>query len=222
MRDLTTILDEIGTGPISKVRECRRLMKGSLCPMLPEDPCALLTSPPEHAVMKGRWKTNSTKRDKKIGKSSGSGSGSESGSGSGSVSNSRGRGRPPQVPRGRGRGRSSGRSSLSFVVNPCTPMTFPYIDAFPGFIYEFIHSWKNMVSDGNCGLRIVANFLFGDENHWPELHLNVYAQLFGSLEYVYRYIQRTQWFDRPASEEHWLEIPDHLGWEEPYSIRIAD
>ncbi|KAI5680709.1 hypothetical protein M9H77_01936 [Catharanthus roseus] len=64
MRDLTTMLDEISTGPISKVRECRRLMKGILCPVLPEDPCALLTSPPEHAVTKGRQKTNSTKRDK--------------------------------------------------------------------------------------------------------------------------------------------------------------
>ncbi|KAI5647730.1 hypothetical protein M9H77_33735 [Catharanthus roseus] len=40
-------------------------------------------NPPETAVTKGRRKTNSTKRDKKIGKSSGLGSGSGSGSGSG-------------------------------------------------------------------------------------------------------------------------------------------
>ncbi|KAI5649637.1 hypothetical protein M9H77_35642 [Catharanthus roseus] len=29
-------------------------------------------------------------------------------------------------------------------------------------------------------------------------------------ELLSRYIQRTQWFDGPAPEEHWLEIPDHL------------
>ncbi|KAI5657451.1 hypothetical protein M9H77_26244 [Catharanthus roseus] len=242
MRDLTTMLDEISTGPISKVKECHRLMKGILCPVLPEDPCALLTSPPEPAVTKGRRKTNSTKRDKsywehmsiahrKIGKSSGSGSGLGSSSTSGSGSNSRGRDRLPRVPRGRDRGRSSGRSSFSSVVNPCTPVRFPYIDALPVFVYESIHSWKNVIGDGNCGFRVVVNFLFGDENHWPEvrrrmtfdlqLHLNMYAQLFGSLERVYRCIQRTQWFDGLAPEEHWLEIPDHL-WEEPYSVRIAD
>ncbi|KAI5666694.1 hypothetical protein M9H77_16547 [Catharanthus roseus] len=89
-----------------------------------------------------------------------------------------------------------------------------------------------------------------------------------AYELLSRYIQRTQWFDGLAPEEHWLEIPDHLyviantfnfcvvliaglgstilqlqdgcslpplnvqwefhrdiqlsGWEEPYSVRIAD
>ncbi|KAI5653591.1 hypothetical protein M9H77_30778 [Catharanthus roseus] len=131
MRDLASMLDQISTGPISKVRECRRLIIGILCSVLPQDPSAPLTSPPEHAVTKGRQKSNSTKIDKsyweyvsivyrKIRKSSGFGFDSGSGSGSGSGSSSRGRGRMPQAPRGRGRGRSSGRSSLSSVINPCT------------------------------------------------------------------------------------------------------
>ncbi|KAI5669154.1 hypothetical protein M9H77_19007 [Catharanthus roseus] len=145
-------------------------MKGILCPVLPEDPCAPLTSPPEHAVTKGRRKTNSTKRDKsywehvsivhrKIGKSSSSGSGSGSGSDSGSGSNSRGRGRPPRVPRGRGRGHNSERSSLSSIVNPCTPVMFPYIDAFSGSVYEFIHNWKNVVGDGLGSTTILPLYL---------------------------------------------------------------
>ncbi|KAI5678020.1 hypothetical protein M9H77_08970 [Catharanthus roseus] len=46
MRDLTSMLDQISTSPISKVRECRHLIKEVLCPMLPDDPCAPLTSPP--------------------------------------------------------------------------------------------------------------------------------------------------------------------------------
>ncbi|KAI5680886.1 hypothetical protein M9H77_02113 [Catharanthus roseus] len=127
------------TGPITKVRECRRLMKGILCSVLPQDPCAPLTSPPEHAVTKGRRKTKSTKRDKsywehmsiahrKIGKSSGPGSGSGSGSSSGSSSNSRGRGRPPRVPRGRGRGRSSRRSSLSYVLHLWDGCPLPHLN----------------------------------------------------------------------------------------------
>ncbi|KAI5668156.1 hypothetical protein M9H77_18009 [Catharanthus roseus] len=129
---------------------------------------------------------------RKIGKSSGSGSGSGLGSGSRTGSSSRGR----------------------------APSTFLYIDAFPGFAYEFIHNWKNVMGDSNCGFRVVANFLFRDKNQWPEicrqmtfelqLHTNMYASLFGSVERAYELIQRTQWFERHAPLEHWLDTPDHL------------
>ncbi|KAI5676116.1 hypothetical protein M9H77_07066 [Catharanthus roseus] len=127
--------------------------------------------------MKGRRKTNSTKRDKshweyvsvahrKIEKSSGSGSESGSGSGSGSNPSPHGKGRPPRSGRSRGRGCSSGRSSLSTAVSPDSPpVPFPFKNAFPGFTYQFIQNWKNVVGDGNCGFRVVSNFLFGDENH---------------------------------------------------------
>ncbi|KAI5682387.1 hypothetical protein M9H77_03615 [Catharanthus roseus] len=105
----------------------RRLAKGVLNPVSPEDPSVTLTSPPEVAVTKGRKKTDSTKRDKshwehvsiahrKIQKSSGSVSGSGTGSGSlpgsGSGLGSRGRGRPPRAPRERGRGRDRGRTTV--------------------------------------------------------------------------------------------------------------
>ncbi|KAI5669306.1 hypothetical protein M9H77_19159 [Catharanthus roseus] len=180
MRDLTSLLQEISTGPISNVWEVRRLIKGVIHPVLPDDPCQPLSTPPEIAVTKGRRKTNSTKRDKshweyvsiaykKIGNSSGSGSGSGSSSGFGSNPSPRRRDRPPRGGRGRGRRRSSGRSSLSTVVSPDSPpVPFPFKNAFPGFTYQFIQNWKNVVGDGNCGFRVVSNFLFGDENHWVE------------------------------------------------------
>ncbi|KAI5652868.1 hypothetical protein M9H77_30055 [Catharanthus roseus] len=139
-----------------------------------------VVNPPETAVTKGRRKTNSTKRDKshweyisiahrKIGKSSGSGSGSGSSSGFGSNPSPRGRGRPPRSGRSKGRGRSSGRSSLSTVVSPDSlPVPFLFKNAFPGFMYQFIQNWKNVVGDGNCGFRVVK-FLVRDENHWVEI-----------------------------------------------------
>ncbi|KAI5650441.1 hypothetical protein M9H77_36446 [Catharanthus roseus] len=168
--------------------------KKVLCPVLPKDPGAPLTTPPEYAFTKGRRKTNSTKRDKsywehvsiahrKIGKSTGSGSSSGLGSGSGSSSSSHRRGRPPRAPRGKGRGRSSEQSSLSS---------------------------KNVLGDGNCGFRVVVNFLFRDENQWPEFHTNMYVSLLGSIARVYELIQRPQWFDRYAPQEYWLDTPDHL------------
>ncbi|KAI5675289.1 hypothetical protein M9H77_06239 [Catharanthus roseus] len=97
MRDLTLLIHEISIGPISKVQEARRIIKGIISPTV---------------ITKGRQKTNSTERDKshweyvsiahrKIGKSSDSGSGGSS---------SCGRGRPPRSGRGGGRGRKSDRS----------------------------------------------------------------------------------------------------------------
>ncbi|KAI5658169.1 hypothetical protein M9H77_26962 [Catharanthus roseus] len=194
MIDLTSLLQEISTGPISNVREVRRLLKGVIHPVLPDDPCQPLSTPPETAVTKGRRKTNSTKRDKKIGKSSTSGSGSGSDSGSGSNPSPRGRGRPPRSSKSRGRGRSSGRSSLLTIVSPDSPpVPFPFKNAFPVFMYQFIQNWKNVVGDGNCGFRVVSNFLFGDENHWVEIrrrmsydlrhHMHVYEQFVNNISY---------------------------------------
>ncbi|KAI5672003.1 hypothetical protein M9H77_12367 [Catharanthus roseus] len=158
--------------------------KRVLNPVLSEDPSVTLTSPPEVAVTKRRKKTNSTKRDKshwdyvsiahrKIQKSRGSVSDSGTGSGllpgSGSCSGSRGRGRPPRAPRERGRGCDHGRSSLSAVIRASPCSTFPYTNAFPAFIYPFISNWKNVISDGNCGYQVVADFVFGDEHQWPDV-----------------------------------------------------
>ncbi|KAI5673121.1 hypothetical protein M9H77_13485 [Catharanthus roseus] len=64
MRDLTCLLEEISTDTISKVREVRRLMKDVISPVLPDDLRAPLITPPETVVMKGRRKTNTTKKDK--------------------------------------------------------------------------------------------------------------------------------------------------------------
>ncbi|KAI5673980.1 hypothetical protein M9H77_14344 [Catharanthus roseus] len=161
------------------------LAKWVLSPILPEDPGMTLTSPPE------------------IQKSSGSGSCSSSGSGlgSGSGSGSRGRGRPPRAPRGRGRGRSRGRSSLSSIVDPSPCSTFPYTNVFPAFIYPFIENWKKVIGDGNYGYRVVADYVFGNEHQWLEIHrrmlyelehaTNIYLSLFGSTEYVYELMHRT-------------------------------
>ncbi|KAI5647998.1 hypothetical protein M9H77_34003 [Catharanthus roseus] len=223
MRDLTSLLQEISTGPISNVREVRRLIKGVMHPMLSDDPSQPLSNPPKTAVTKGRRKTNFTKRDKshweyvsiarkKIEKSSGSGSGSNP--------SPRGRGRPPRSSRSRRRGRSSGRSSLSIVISPDSPpVPFPFKNAFPGFTYQFIQNWKNVAGDGNCGFRVVSNFLFGDENHWIEIrrrmifdlrhYMRVYEQLFGSVERVTKLIMQTNWQDGSAPRDHWMNTLDH-------------
>ncbi|KAI5652489.1 hypothetical protein M9H77_29676 [Catharanthus roseus] len=167
MRDLTSLLQKISTCPISNVRKVRRLIKGVIHPVLPNDLSQPLSTSPETAVTKGRRKTNSTKRDKshleyvyiahrKLGKSSGSGPGSGSGSGSGSIPSPRGRG-------------------SRFVVVGARAEDVAVVDR----VYQ---------------PSVVSNFLFGDKNHWVEIqrrmifdlrhHMRVYEQLFGSVERV--------------------------------------
>ncbi|KAI5675701.1 hypothetical protein M9H77_06651 [Catharanthus roseus] len=107
----------------------------------------------------------------------------------GSGLGSHGRGRPPRAPSTRGRGRDRGQSSLSAVIHASPCSTFPYTNAFSAFIYPFISNWKNVIGDGNCGYRVVADLVFGDEHQWPEIHWPV---------------------DEPVSYVHWFETPDSL------------
>ncbi|KAI5652931.1 hypothetical protein M9H77_30118 [Catharanthus roseus] len=101
-------------------------------------------------------------------------SGSGSGSSSGSNHSPRGRGRSPSSGRGRGRRRSSGRSSLSSVVNPDSPLvSFPFNNAFPGRMsYDLRH------------------------------RMNVYEQLFGLVERVTELIMKTNREEGSAPSEY--------------------
>ncbi|KAI5654268.1 hypothetical protein M9H77_31455 [Catharanthus roseus] len=184
MHDLVFLLDKISTGSISKVTEMRRLEKGVLSPVLPEDLGMTLTSAPE---------------------SSGFGLGSGFGSGSGSGLGSRGRGRPPWAPRGRGRGRSSRRSSLSLpgsVIDPSTSSTFLFIDTFPSFMYPFIENWKNVKGHGSCEYRVVADFLFDDEHQWPEVRKRICFEL--------EHMMTSTFYCLDKWNEHWLDTPNSL------------
>ncbi|KAI5650031.1 hypothetical protein M9H77_36036 [Catharanthus roseus] len=117
--------------------------------------------------------------------------------------------------------RDLGRSNLSAAkhASPCS--TFPYTNSFPAFIYPFISNWKNVIGDGNCGYRVVADFVFSDEHQWPEVRremlyelehsTNLYVNLVGSEERVNELIHRINWLvDGPAPYAHWFETPNSL------------
>ncbi|KAI5677921.1 hypothetical protein M9H77_08871 [Catharanthus roseus] len=83
---------------------------------------------------------------------------------------------PPQRPQSR---RDNGRRilpkgiSLSSVASPDSPpVPFPFNNAFPGFMYQFIQNWKNVVE--------IRRRMSYDLRH----HMNVYGQLFSSVERV--------------------------------------
>ncbi|KAI5672145.1 hypothetical protein M9H77_12509 [Catharanthus roseus] len=94
------------------------------------------------------------------------------------------------------------------------------MDAFEESLQENVGFEKNVVRDGNCGFRVVSNFLLGDENHWVEIrrrmsydlryHMHVYEQLFGSVERVTELIMQTNWEEGSVPPEYWMNTLDHL------------
>ncbi|KAI5663606.1 hypothetical protein M9H77_22929 [Catharanthus roseus] len=88
----------------------------------------------------------------------------------------------------------------------------------------FIQNWKNVVGGGNCGFRVVTNFLLGDENQWLEVrrrmsyylqhHINMYVSLFGSVERVYELIKKT-WFMvcywLSSTDARWMPVASIAG-----------
>ncbi|KAI5668472.1 hypothetical protein M9H77_18325 [Catharanthus roseus] len=45
------------------------------------------------------------------------------------------------------------------------------------YIYPFIENWKNVIGDGNCGYRVVLDFVFGDERPSLEVHRRMVFEL---------------------------------------------
>ncbi|KAI5669342.1 hypothetical protein M9H77_19195 [Catharanthus roseus] len=77
-----------------------------------------------------------------------------------------------------------------------------------------------MIGDGNCGYRIVADFVFGDEHQWPELGSTTVLPL-------YLYSDRPEAivvFPIPPLYVQWIHHRSKWvsNWADSYQHRIAD
>ncbi|KAI5654385.1 hypothetical protein M9H77_31572 [Catharanthus roseus] len=139
MRDLTFMLDKISTSLIPKVREVRRLIKGVISLVLPDDPCPPLTTPRKRQSRSDDGRRIQPKGISLIGNTQ------------------EVQGLDREVgPVLEGLDREVGpvlglvlvyveedvavdEAVYLPVVKPDTPSTpFPYIDAFPDFVYEWM------------------------------------------------------------------------------------
>ncbi|XP_021754739.1 uncharacterized protein LOC110720042 [Chenopodium quinoa] len=124
--------------------------------------------------------------------------------------------------RGRGRGRtssSSGSQSSSSVNMPGTGRMdiehFPYKDRIPNIMMPFLDGWNDVIADGNCGFRVVADvFQMGEDNYglvrqlmYSEIASNrdVYGHVYG--EDLDRSLQRIRWGGGPCDQNHWFDAP---------------
>ena len=77
----------------------------------------------------------------------------------------------------------------------------------------YISSWKDVIGDGNCGFRCVADFFFGDQNKWYDAretianevagHPDLYERIYG-LGRLWMNVERIRWDGGAVGERHWM------------------
>ncbi|XP_048502954.1 uncharacterized protein LOC104896805 [Beta vulgaris subsp. vulgaris] len=91
---------------------------------------------------------------------------------------------------------------------------FPYKDNIPDIIIPFIVGWNDVLGDGNCGFRCVANAFNGGEDRWPHARQNLYNEIsmrqvyefvYGGREYVDLARIRIRHTQGPTRRDHWME-----------------
>ncbi|XP_012842034.1 PREDICTED: uncharacterized protein LOC105962277 [Erythranthe guttata] len=190
-----------------------------------------------YVIPKGRPKDKPTKRDKSgwefptfqrkpsTGEEKGKSSAGSKGRKNTSTGTPPSKVTDPGSGRGRGRGRGSGRSSDESTANQNrTPMPrkkpgdeLNFRSYIPGFVAGSIVSYANVIADGNCGYRCVAEAVFRDQNRWSRVrrdliadmyeHFGTYASQNGQDE-VIRWIEKCDWQEGPCSRDKWMSFPD--------------
>lgn len=123
-----------------------------------------------------------------------------------------------------GRGRSSnfsrGRSSSSSSSVNQEDDIHDYIHRknIPSFMFDFISGYLDVIGDGNCGFRVMADALFGKQDSWrwvrqttaSELRLNpdLYGPIYG--DEVAQGISRISWSGGMCDSSHWMEVIQDL------------
>ncbi|XP_021739432.1 uncharacterized protein LOC110705806 [Chenopodium quinoa] len=88
-----------------------------------------------------------------------------------------------------------------------------YLKLLPGPMLPYISSWKDVIGDGNCGFRCVADFFFGDQNQWFDAretianeiagHPDLYEWIYG-LGRLWMNVERIRWDGGAVGERHWM------------------
>ncbi|XP_012855106.1 PREDICTED: uncharacterized protein LOC105974537 [Erythranthe guttata] len=85
----------------------------------------------------------------------------------------------------------------------------------PRFMVRLIQDYVNVMADGSCRYRCVAQAVYGDQERWSQMrgellielyeHANVYTTMFGSTRYV-AVIRKCDWTSRPCPQAYWMDM----------------
>lgn len=134
--------------------------------------------------------------------------------------------RPPRSPAARGsrtsgsgRGRGKGRANAQAANQgqPTNILGSVYRGHLVRFIVPYVSGFTDVIGDGNCGYRVVALHVYGDENEWTRVRNECFIELRSRPALYDKVIpsDTTQlankiahWTDGYCSPYHWFEMPD--------------
>lgn len=98
---------------------------------------------------------------------------------------------------------------------------FPYYNDVPDVILPYIIGWNNVVGDGHCGFRVVADaFQDGGEEDWPHVrnfmrleimaNPDIYDVVYGGRQFREEALERISYNRRFADRGHWMEVSQDL------------
>ncbi|XP_021775994.1 uncharacterized protein LOC110739820 [Chenopodium quinoa] len=88
-----------------------------------------------------------------------------------------------------------------------------YRHMLPGPMLPYITGWKDVIGDGNCGFRCVAEFFFGDQGRWYDARETIANEVLGYralYERIYGLgrleinVQRIRWDGGAVDSRHWM------------------
>ncbi|XP_012829154.1 PREDICTED: uncharacterized protein LOC105950350 [Erythranthe guttata] len=121
-----------------------------------------------------------------------------------------------KIPKAKMKGRGS-RIPTQESVAPIIPAHegIDFYSFVPRFMVRLIQDYVNVMADGNCGYRCVAQAVYGDKERWTQVrgellielyeHANVYTAMFGSTGYV-KVIRKCDWTSGPCPQAYWMDM----------------
>ncbi|KAL2901928.1 Dicer-like protein 2-1 [Bienertia sinuspersici] len=117
-------------------------------------------------------------------------------------------------------GRKRGRSSNAPIkeAQNIHSRVIPFIDDLPTHIVPYINNIYNVDGDGNCGYRVVARWIYGDEHRWPtvrkELAMEIkkryelFSDALGSVANANNTLTSLSHFSGMAPRSKWMSLFD--------------
>lgn len=103
------------------------------------------------------------------------------------------------------------------VVKSMSIEDYWYTKELPSIILPFVERLVDVVGDGNCGFRVVADWSFNDQNQWPLVREMIANEVAAKPLYRGVYfdelpgaVQRIRWDGGPVGEEHWMQVMSDL------------
>ena len=95
---------------------------------------------------------------------------------------------------------------------------FYHVEKISGIIIPFIEGYVDVLGDGNCGFRVIADYVFGDQEQWRLTRVCIANELLANRAlYEYIYVdgvdagyRRIMWDGGACNYDHWMIVIEDL------------